>query len=176
MTDVLVPPDAALVRDFVNTYDKEAETEALAEPAALGRWFGEHGLPAQKPTSADLADAVAVRAGLRDALRAHHDDRSDGAAGLDRVAARFPLRLDFSAGAPRLQPVAAGARGGIAAVLAAAARCAQDGSWRRLKICPADDCEWAFYDTSRNRSRTWCAMRVCGNREKTRAYRARRRG
>ncbi|MGZ8667616.1 MAG: CGNR zinc finger domain-containing protein, partial [Solirubrobacterales bacterium] len=28
---------------------------------------------------------------------------------------------------------------------------------------------------SRNRSRTWCSMEVCGNRAKTRSYRHRRR-
>jgi predicted RNA-binding Zn ribbon-like protein len=42
-----------------------------------------------------------------------------------------------------------------------------------VKICPAADCRWAFFDHSRNRSRTWCSMRVCGNREKARAWRER---
>jgi predicted RNA-binding Zn ribbon-like protein len=49
-----------------------------------------------------------------------------------------------------------------------------DGSWERLKVCPADDCLWAFYDRSRNRSRRWCDMEVCGNRAKVRGYRERR--
>jgi predicted RNA-binding Zn ribbon-like protein len=31
-----------------------------------------------------------------------------------------------------------------------------------------------FYDRSRNRGSHWCAMSVCGNRTKTRRYRARR--
>ena len=48
------------------------------------------------------------------------------------------------------------------------------GAWRRLKACPADDCQWAFYDRSRNRSRTWCKMDVCGNRSKVRTFRERR--
>ncbi len=48
------------------------------------------------------------------------------------------------------------------------------GAWPRLKACPADDCQWAFYDGSRNRSRTWCWMEECGNREKTRRYRSRK--
>jgi predicted RNA-binding Zn ribbon-like protein len=43
-----------------------------------------------------------------------------------------------------------------------------------MKACAADDCQWAFYDSSKNRSRTWCSMDVCGHRAKTRAYRARR--
>ena len=47
------------------------------------------------------------------------------------------------------------------------------GTWARLKACPAEDCHWAFYDASRNRSRTWCSMQGCGNRAKARAYRAR---
>ena len=37
------------------------------------------------------------------------------------------------------------------------------GVWNRLKVCPNDDCAWAFYDESRNRSRRWCSMNVCGN-------------
>jgi predicted RNA-binding Zn ribbon-like protein len=50
---------------------------------------------------------------------------------------------------------------------------AHDGSWRRMKICPADDCRWVYYDASRNSSRRWCSMKVCGNRNKTRSYRQR---
>ena len=49
-----------------------------------------------------------------------------------------------------------------------------DGSWSRLKACRSHLCKWLFYDRSRNRSAVWCSMAVCGNRTKTRAYRARR--
>ncbi|MEO8517650.1 MAG: CGNR zinc finger domain-containing protein [Dermatophilaceae bacterium] len=41
-------------------------------------------------------------------------------------------------------------------------------------MCPADGCRWGFNDTSRNRSRQWCSMEVCGNRAKARAHRGRR--
>ena len=30
------------------------------------------------------------------------------------------------------------------------------GTWTRLRACP--DCQWVFYDTSRNGRRTWCSM------------------
>jgi predicted RNA-binding Zn ribbon-like protein len=49
-----------------------------------------------------------------------------------------------------------------------------DGSWSRLKTCENDECRWAFYDQSKNRSAKWCSMQSCGNRMKARAYRARR--
>jgi predicted RNA-binding Zn ribbon-like protein len=51
-----------------------------------------------------------------------------------------------------------------------------EGTWERLKVCPAHDCLWAFYDSSRNRSGHWCSMKVCGNRAKARSYRERHRG
>lgn len=34
----------------------------------------------------------------------------------------------------------------------------------RLRICP--NCTWLFIDRSRNSSRLWCDMAVCGNRRK----------
>lgn len=43
----------------------------------------------------------------------------------------------------------------------------------RVKECAADDCSWLFLDMSRNRSRRWCDMAVCGNRAKARRFRAR---
>jgi hypothetical protein len=63
----------------------------------------------------------------------------------------------------------------VGSVLAAGARLAVLGQWDRLKICAAGECRWAFYDRSRNRSRTWCSMRVCGNRTKARNWRQRTR-
>jgi predicted RNA-binding Zn ribbon-like protein len=38
------------------------------------------------------------------------------------------------------------------------------GTAERLKICP--NCGWLFMDKSRNASRLWCDMAVCGNRRK----------
>jgi predicted RNA-binding Zn ribbon-like protein len=43
----------------------------------------------------------------------------------------------------------------------------------RLRICP--NCGWLFIDRSRNGSRLWCDMAVCGNRQKARRHYRRRR-
>lgn len=46
----------------------------------------------------------------------------------------------------------------------------------RVKQCEGGACGWLFLDTSRNRSRRWCSMEDCGNREKARRfYRKKRR-
>jgi predicted RNA-binding Zn ribbon-like protein len=41
---------------------------------------------------------------------------------------------------------------------------------RAVRECAADDCEWLFLDESRNHSRRWCDMKVCGNRQKARRH------
>ena len=41
----------------------------------------------------------------------------------------------------------------------------------RVRMCAADDCDWLFLDLTRNRSRQWCDMKICGNREKLRRFR-----
>jgi predicted RNA-binding Zn ribbon-like protein len=46
------------------------------------------------------------------------------------------------------------------------------GSLDRLKHCVG--CHWLFLDASRNRSRRWCTMEVCGTHEKMRRYVAKR--
>jgi predicted RNA-binding Zn ribbon-like protein len=38
----------------------------------------------------------------------------------------------------------------------------------RIKICP--NCHWLYLDESRNRSRRWCDMTVCGNRAKAKRH------
>lgn len=177
--DATAPPHVELVRAFVNTRDLDDGSEALADGPALTDWLRGRELlpPGAVADDGDAALARELREALRDTLTAQHDGVPAPAAQqrLDDVAAALPLRVTFAATTPTLAPVGTDARAGLAGVLAAVGEAAADGSWSRLKVCPADDCRWAFYDTSRNRSRTWCSMQVCGNRTKTRAFRARRR-
>ncbi len=45
----------------------------------------------------------------------------------------------------------------------------------RVQQCASQDCDWLFLDRSKNRSRRWCDMAECGNREKARRSRMRQR-
>jgi len=45
----------------------------------------------------------------------------------------------------------------------------------RIKQCPGDHCGWLFFDTTKNKSRRWCEMEVCGNRAKQKGFAERRR-
>jgi predicted RNA-binding Zn ribbon-like protein len=69
---------------------------------------------------------------------------------------------------------AGGGAAGLDVIVETVATSVAGGGWSRLKLCSAEDCRWAFYDTSRNGGGRWCSMEACGNRNKTRAYRRRR--
>jgi predicted RNA-binding Zn ribbon-like protein len=47
------------------------------------------------------------------------------------------------------------------------------GELSRVKQCAGSECGWLFLDRSKNGSRRWCEMEVCGSRAKARAYYAR---
>src|SRR4051794_8687848 len=173
------PGELELVRAFVNTYDAEERREDLTGPQALAAWLTGHELlgPYEAATAGDVRRAVAVREALRAVLLHHAGLELDpgAAAALDEAARRARVEGRFDAGARgRLEPAAGGVDGALGRLLAIVARARADGTWERLKVCLADDCQWAYYDRSRNRSSVWCDMRVCGNRAKVRSYRERR--
>jgi predicted RNA-binding Zn ribbon-like protein len=171
-----------LVIDFVNTADLDRAKEALATPSELGNWFVQRELlePGSKtPSAAEHAQALRLREALRALMLAHNGGPGDHAADreLERVARRGDLAVHFTAGGSvEVAPCAKGFPAAMAGLLVPVAQAADDGSWERVKACRADDCQWAFYDASRNRSGVWCEMAVCGNRTKVRAYRERTAG
>jgi predicted RNA-binding Zn ribbon-like protein len=56
-----------------------------------------------------------------------------------------------------------------------AAELLEHGKVDRIRECPpGDGCGWLFLDSSKNRSRTWCSMKTCGNTAKVKRFRARR--
>ncbi len=174
------PHGLDLVIDFVNTVDLDTGEEALGDAAGLSSWLGARGLLAtgRQAGAEDLARALELREALRRTMLANNDGPAAeaDAAVLERAARRGELSVRFRDGASLLEPCVDGPDGALAALLAPVAEAMSDGSWARVKACRADDCHWAFYDLSRNRSGTWCDMAICGNREKVRAYRARKPG
>jgi predicted RNA-binding Zn ribbon-like protein len=41
-----------------------------------------------------------------------------------------------------------------------------------LRQCGNAECRWLFIDTSKNHTRRWCDMKICGNRMKARRFKA----
>ena len=172
-------PDALeLVQAFVNTNDREGRTDEFARRELAQKWLSEHGLLGKgEPVAAtDFVWLVEVREALRAVAATNNglspDERA--IAVLDDAVSRT-LVVRFTSDGAAVQPVGAGVARAVGRLLAIVVEAIRDGTWPRLKACRRDICRWVFYDHSRNRSSSWCAMEICGNRTKTRAYRRRRR-
>jgi predicted RNA-binding Zn ribbon-like protein len=170
--------------DLVNTEaldDRGDRIDLVASWPALVAWA-----LAAELIDADLARrcrAVSQRRGgdvlawfgrLRSALRGvlESGDDSTAARGLDSAVADVPVRLRYRSGEKlELLPLDASRpleqlRMGLATAALGAARLDRS----RVRRCGSRRCVLLFYDTTKNRSRRWCDMAVCGNRAKARAH------
>jgi predicted RNA-binding Zn ribbon-like protein len=175
------PQPLYLVQRFVNSVDLESGEDELDSPEALRRWLSERGLidAGERLDDADLGRALDVREGLRAVLLTNNGLPLDEekVERLDRAVSGAGVRVRFRPGKdPELVPSSPGVDGAIARLMAIVAAAVEHGRWERLKACRREQCEWAFYDHSKNRSGRWCKMEECGNIEKARAFRERRRG
>jgi predicted RNA-binding Zn ribbon-like protein len=181
MTNEGAPGQLEYVRDFVNTLDIDEDTEELVSPEALASWLAERDLLPEDASvgPASLQRAIELREALRQLLLANNGGPLEPGAveTLNRTVADAALAVQFDgAGEPALAVTGSGAATAVAPIVAIVYEAMVNDTWPRLKACRADDCQWAFYDESRNRSGTWCDMAVCGNRAKVRAYRERQGG
>lgn len=169
------PGPLRLVQRFVNTVDKEHGREWLAEPSDLSDWLEEAGLGRTTATAADVLRAHDLRTALRSLLAANNGDGLDPdvVAKINRAASAAHLTVELDERAQlRFEVRGRDVDAALGRIVAVALSALTDGAWSRLKVC--QNCNWAFYDYSRNRSAKWCSMAICGNRLKSRTYRRRR--
>jgi predicted RNA-binding Zn ribbon-like protein len=160
---------------FLNTFHVELDRDGLSAPTDLTRWARDHGL-ARGLGRLDEADLTAARS-AREALRAHlaGGRAHRGSTSFARAVAEVRLVPALGEGQLRLAPTGAGwaLLWGRLVVLLFQAQ--TEGRLPRLKVCPGENCAWAFHDRSKNGSRTWCSEQVCGARTRSRNYRRRQR-
>jgi len=102
--------------------------------------------------------------GALERLNAYHG-RCLACAELKREGRHFHWRWDI-----RTEPVEAA----LAPIAMSAISILTTFELARVKECDGEHCGWLFYDCTKNNSRRWCEMEICGNRAKQRRLRARR--
>ena len=161
--------------DLCNTH--LGDTELLPEPEDLSRWFASAGLTDHPPVVSrrELALAHELREGLRPALLASDGPRLAAIAEgwLGRTPGRLCVEEDTLT--PRFEPE----RQTSCCLLVTAVLDALDivrDTPGRVRECAGPSCPVVYLDTSRNHSRRWCSMEVCGARAKASTYYRRHRG
>jgi hypothetical protein len=148
---------------------EEPDHDHLAELGSAREFLAGHHVPvpAAQPTHLQLDRLRAVR----DAIRALSDDSTsldDWYAAMDRLLAKAAFKVSARG---ELRSSAAGWDALADDLLPPALQLATMRS--RLRTCGNPLCRWLFVDRSRNRSRRWCEMAVCGNRVKVGRHRLR---
>jgi predicted RNA-binding Zn ribbon-like protein len=174
LDDRAAPGRLEMVRAFVNTLDMARGPERLQRPADARDWLVSQGLaiPALRLGSSGLARTLCLREAIRSLLLANGGALEVPSAriAVNEVAARAGLLPQLAAenGGTELVATTQGLDAALGGIVSVVFDAVSAGNWTRLRACPT--CQWAFYDTSRNRSSRWCDMAICGNRAKQRAY------
>ena len=167
------PGRLELLQRFVNSHNHDfpPDWDRIGTPEKAKAWLREKGLIAAGDRVSD-ADVARLRE-LREATRGLLILRESEAAEVIRAnAAPLIVAIDDT-GRTALEPAVKGVDGAVATLLGILHEAQLSGDWSRMKACR--HCEYAFFDRSKNRSAAWCAMSICGNRTKNRAYYRRRR-
>jgi predicted RNA-binding Zn ribbon-like protein len=186
----IVGGDVAL--DFVNTKDGDPPLECLRGYGDLVAWSVRVGLLSvdegerlvgeanRRPEAAAAMyhDALRLRGALYDVFRAvaEGEDASEWGLetlrGYEREALSRGKLVQGDEGFAWEWKDERDLAGMLWPVAHAATRLLTSGDLDRLKLCAG--CYWVFLDASRNRSRRWCTMEVCGTDAKMRRYVAKR--
>jgi predicted RNA-binding Zn ribbon-like protein len=174
------PGRLQLLQRFINTYNHDFPRawDRIGPPEKAQAWLRQKGLVAagDPVTGADVGRLVELREAIRALAIANQGGRP--AAGATDVIRRVSRTAQLSlavdeTGRTALEPTPGGVDGAVATILGILHEAQLTGHWSRMKACR--QCEYAFFDRSKNRSAAWCAMSICGNRTKNRAYYRRRR-
>lgn len=173
------PGQLALIQELANSFDLVRDRDDLGDRDAARRWLVDRGLlvsPASISAS-DLELLQRLRAAVRGLCLANSGCELHPAdvSVLNGVARDAGLRPQLENQAVASMVVDdGGVLGSCGRLVGIIFDAVWTGQWSRLKACPGDACNYAFYDHTRNNSRMWCDMSRCGARAKMRAYRARR--
>ncbi len=173
------PGRLELLQRFINSHNHDfpADWDRIGTPDKARAWLLEKGLlaPGDRVSHADVARLRELREALRELVVANQGKRPAGTPKdvISRVAgsAELIVAVDDS-GLTTLVAARGGVDGAVATLLGILHEAQLSGDWARMKGCR--QCEYAFFDRSKNRSAAWCAMSICGNRTKNRAYYRRR--
>jgi predicted RNA-binding Zn ribbon-like protein len=155
--------------------------DLLPTAAALADWFSMAGLQSHDdmPSDQDYREALLLREAIYRALGSLIQNEIPDAADMQRINANAAYALavpqiEISSCSIHWESVHP-ARSCLAEIARDAVMVIGNAERHRLKMCNNQGCRMLFVDNSPANRRRWCAMSICGNREKIRTHRQKKR-
>lgn len=181
--------------DFVNTLVRAGgdDVDLLPDFDAVMRWAREAGLlkpeeiagiersaPSQAARNRLVEDTRSLRSALRggaEALLAGRSPSQRLVRQINELLAAYPMTSSLQRTGNRwtnqLQSVQVSEHSLLARIAADFAQSLASGDADNLRACADEECVLLFVDRSKNHTRRWCSMEICGNRAKAAGRRAR---
>jgi predicted RNA-binding Zn ribbon-like protein len=153
--------------------------DLLSSPEDLVRWFGTavpH-LAVSSVSAGDHEKALLLREAVYRTLRSLIRNETPDPRDLDLVngwASHPPPFPRIDAPSCQVRWMCADPVGAGLSEIARDAATVAGGGRNRLKMCDSETCRMLFLDNSPPNRRRWCAMSICGNRQKIRSFRSRK--
>lgn len=166
------PGDLALLEGFLNTWSGELDIEDFQTAQTTDEWLRHADLwTGAKVTSKQHREILQ----FRDALRAWVLDNENHRP-LNELLSGAAFQVEFgSEGEIQFRPISGSSLTVLSGLTKVIFDSQCDGTWDRFKCCELPTCGWAFYDSTRSRTKRWCSMKTCGSRHKAREYYKRKR-
>ena len=141
--------------------------------AAWRAWIEQRQFDGRK-AEASFAEAVAIQEALRQLEAVNNSTVS--LAGASNAMSRLNQAIEHHALRPKVTAdgirMDAGAGDPVGHVLQNLLQAMVTNMWPRFKLCRDTACQASFFDSSKNGSKIWCSMEICGSRNKMRRHRA----
>ena len=167
------PGELVRVQGFLNTWSEELGIEDFDTPEAMEQWLRAAFLwvGSKHITTLNHQRILGVRHLLRQSVL--HPNQT---AELEKLQSTLSFKMEFDeCGTPNLKPLGHDCDLVLGRLASIIYNSMVDGTWSRFKCCALESCGWAFYDSTRSRTKRWCSMRTCGSRYKARQYYKRKR-
>ncbi len=166
------PGTLILLEGFLNTWSGELDFDDFKTPHSTEEWLRETGLwmGKEKITEEQTRKIVRFRSELRSWIlnRQHLQP-------LNELVSKISFNAEFSSdGVIRFHTTGDAYHMVVGALIEIISESQRNGTWDRFKCCALATCGWAFYDSTRSRTKRWCSMKTCGSRHKSRKHYKRR--
>lgn len=162
------PGPLVLVEGFLNTWSGEMAIDDFKTPESTEQWLRSVELwkGEQQITQQQTQKLIQFRSDLRAWIL----DSESGQA-LDTLTSDISFQVTFNMnGEIRFTSTGDSYHKVIGSLVEIISESQKNGTWDRFKCCALPTCGWAFYDSTRSRTKRWCSMQTCGSRHKSREH------